>query len=96
MTELDNRSVGASDIYIYIYLDLHSLHKFVPLGCFVAFFVRGNGHKFGFEHVWLLRRLLSSHVVCCVDTCGNIPGKRAQIPAKRVQIPAKRAQIQIM
>ena len=51
----------------------------------------GNGHKFGFEHFWILKWLLSSHEVCCVDTCGNKPAKRAQIPAKRVQIPATRA-----
>ena len=68
-----------------------SLHKIANRA-----FLRGNGRKFGFEHFWLLRRLLSSHRVCCVEACGSIPAKRAQLPAKRAQIPAKQAQLQIM
>ena len=51
-----------------------------------------RGPKFVLSEPCLLRWLLASHKIHCVETCGNIPAKRAQIPAK----PAQRAQIRSM
>ena len=56
------------------HLDLHSLHYLCPLGVSLqkfanrAFYSQWNGRKFGFDLFGLLRRLLSSHIVCCVET----------------------------